>query len=203
MTQLAARVALLSAVLLASGCRYGASFDDCDVRSCRGPADCPTGMTCDPDSYCRVPGASAPCAFVIGDGRLPIDGPISGDAVDAIDASGPRCTGSATPCTQLADRTSCLEQIGCAWANPTCTVITNCGMFLTNQQCSAHPECVTDFATSTCVKRPSHCQGSTEPTCEDVAVCQFAGGCSGVVEACDRFGTAAGCDAQGGCAWGP
>jgi hypothetical protein len=101
----------------------------------------------------------------------------------------------------LTSNPSCLAQTGCGWVNPTCTVTTNCGMYTTNQMCMQHPECMTDFQTSTCVKRTSYCSGATEPQCESEAVCMFAGGCTGTADACGAFTAQGPCNAQAGCSW--
>jgi hypothetical protein len=187
-------VRLALACALAAGCTYGATFDDCQVRACRAPTDCPSGFTCDGDGFCRAPGATMSCAAVLGDANLGMDA--KGDA-----ANGPRCTGTATTCTALATNPTCVAQTGCGWVNPTCTVTTNCGMHMTNQACMTSPECMTDFQTSTCVKRPSYCSGATEAQCESKPVCLFAGGCTGTADACGAFTSQPSCNSQAGCSW--
>jgi hypothetical protein len=181
----------LVACLLAS-CTYGASFDDCRVSACQGPEDCPSGFTCDGEGFCRSSGATVACAVVLVDGGA--DAKL-GDGAQA------RCSGTATTCNTYTTMNACVPQTGCGWTAPTCTVTTNCAMYTTNQACTAAAECMTDFTTSTCVKKPSFCSGSTKPQCETTTKCAFGGGCIGTADACDAFTSQTACNAQSGCSW--
>jgi hypothetical protein len=178
--------------LFAASCSYGASFDDCRVSACHGPEDCPGGFTCDGDGFCRSPGATISCSVVLDGG---VDGKPGGDGAPA------RCNGAATTCPTFANMNACVAQFGCGWAATTCTVTTNCAQYMTNQQCTAHAECVTDFSTSTCVKKAGYCNGASKPQCEATANCAFGGGCGGTADACDAFQNMSTCAAQGGCSW--
>jgi hypothetical protein len=80
-------------------------------------------------------------------------------------------------------------------------VTTNCGMYTTNQACMGAPECMTDFSTSTCVKRPSYCSGNSKSQCETSSKCVYGGGCVGTADACMAFQNANACNAQSGCSW--
>ena len=184
-------VRLLAIAALAMGCTYGASFEDCQVRSCAGPSDCPSGFTCDGDGFCRAPGATIACSVVL-------DGGIDGKTGDGAPA---RCTGTATTCGTFTMMGACVAQTGCGYTATTCTVTTNCAMYTTNQACTNAPECMTDFTTSTCVKRPSYCSGNSEAQCETSSKCVFGGGCIGTADACDAFTNQNACNAQGGCSW--
>jgi hypothetical protein len=183
------KLALLA--LLAASCTYGASFDDCRVSACQGPQDCPSGFTCDGDGFCRAPGATISCAVVL-------DGGVDGKAGDGGQA---RCAGTATTCGTYTMMSACVAQTGCGFTAPTCTVTTNCSMYTTNTACMNAPECMTDFSTSTCVKRPSYCSGSTKSQCETSTKCAFGGGCIGTADACDAFTSQNACNAQSGCSW--
>ncbi len=184
------RLALLA--LVVTGCSYGASFDDCRVSACHGPEDCPSGFTCDGDGFCRAPGATISCAAVLDGG---VDSKPGGDGAPT------RCTGTVTACATFTSNPACVAQTGCGWTNPTCTVVTNCSMYTTNQACTNAPECMTDFSTSTCVKRPSYCSGSSKSQCEMDSKCVFGGGCLGTADACEAFTNQTACVAQGGCSW--
>jgi hypothetical protein len=186
-------VALALALVAASACSYGPAFEDCRIAVCRGPDDCPSGFTCDGAGYCRAPGATASCAAILVDGG--VDGKPPGDGTSA------RCTGAVVTCTTFTTNAACVTQTGCGWVAPTCTVTTNCGMYMTNLACMNAPECVTDFSTSTCVRRGNYCSGATRPACEDDPVCKFGGGCTGTADACAAFTSATACNAQMGCAW--
>ena len=183
------KLALLA--LLAASCTYGASFDDCRVSACQGPQDCPSGFTCDGDGFCRAPGATISCAVVL-------DGGVDGKAGDGGQA---RCAGTATTCGTYTMMSACVAQTGCGFTAPTRTVTTNCSMYTTNTACMNAPECMTDFSTSTCVKRPSYCSGSTKSQCETSTKCAFGGGCIGTADACDAFTSQNACNAQSGCSW--
>ena len=185
-------VVVVLAVSALAACSYGASFDDCRVSACQAASDCPSGFTCDGDGFCRAPGATSSCAAVLDGG---VDAKPTGDGTPA------RCTGTATACGTLTMMSACGAQTGCGWTAPTCTVTTNCGMYTTNQACMNAPECTTDFTTSTCVKRPSFCSGTSEAQCETSSKCVFGGGCVGTADACEAFTNQAACNAQGGCSW--
>jgi len=185
-------VKLVVAIALLASCTYGASFDDCRVSACQGPQDCPSDFTCDGDGFCRSAGATISCAVVLDGG---VDGKINGDGAQV------RCAGTATTCSTYMMINACTPQTGCGWTAPTCTVTTNCAMYMTNQACMNAPECVTDFTTSTCVKRATYCGGSSESQCEATAKCVFGGGCIGTADACDAFTNQNACNAQSGCSW--
>jgi hypothetical protein len=185
------KAALVAAAVLVTGCSYGASFDDCRVSACGGPDDCPSGFTCDGEGFCRAPGATISCAVVL-------DGGVDAKLGDGGQA---RCSGAATMCPTFAAMNACVAQTGCGWTTPTCTVITNCAMYTTNQACTNAPECMTDFTTSTCVRRPGYCTGNSEAQCEANAKCVYGGGCIGTANQCSEFTMQAGCNAQGGCSW--
>ena len=178
--------------LVASSCSYGASFEDCRVSACEGPQDCPSGFTCDGEGFCRSPGATIACGVVLDGG---VDAKLGGEAAPA------GCSGTVTACATYTMMNACVVQTGCGWTAPTCTVTTNCAMYTTNQACTNAPECMTDFSTSTCVKRPSYCSGATEPACETSPKCVFGGGCIGAADACDAFTNQSACNAQSGCSW--
>jgi hypothetical protein len=184
--------ALLAVLALASGCTYSASFDDCRVSACQGPQDCPGGFTCDGDGFCRSAGATISCAVVL-------DGGVDGKTGDGPTTA--RCEGTATTCTSYTMMNACVAQTGCGYTATTCTVTTNCAMYTTNQACTNAPECMTDFATSTCVKRPSFCSGASEAQCETSTKCVFGGGCVGTADTCDELSNQNACNAQSGCSW--
>lgn len=177
---------------LASGCTYGASFDDCRVSACQGPQDCPSGLTCDGEGFCRSPGATTACAAVLDGGA---DAKPTGDGAPA------RCEGTATTCSTYTAMNACVAQTGCGYTATTCTVTTNCAMYTTNQACTANPECATDFTTSMCVKKASYCSGTSKAQCETSSKCAFGGGCIGTADACDAFTNQTACNAQSGCSW--
>jgi len=185
-------VRALVLAVIASGCSYGASFDDCRVSACAGPQDCPSGFTCDGDGFCRSPGATISCAVVLDGGN--IDGK-TGDGGQA------RCAGTATTCNTYTMVNACTAQTGCGYTATTCTVTTNCSQYMTNQACTAVPECVTDIPTSTCVKRTSYCSGTSKSQCETSSKCVFGGGCIGTADTCDEFQNQSTCNAQSGCSW--
>jgi hypothetical protein len=187
------RAALALAAIAASGCSYAASFDDCAV-ACRAIGDCPSGLVCGPEGFCRVvDGAGGTCAEVRGDAGIPPpgDGP-----------PGNRCLGTPSACATFTGAAACGNQDGCTHATATCTLATNCSAIMTNLQCQDTPGCTTDFATSTCVKRANYCVGATKADCEDTESCAFAGGCGGTPAACAAFAASeAACRAQAGCTW--
>ena len=181
----------LLVLALVASCSYGASFDDCRVSACEGPQDCPSGFTCDGEGFCRAPGATISCATVLDGG---VDGKLVGDG-------SLRCAGTATTCPSYTMMPACTAQTGCGWTAPTCTVTTNCAMYTTNTACMNAPECMTDFSTSTCVKRTTYCSGNSEAQCEATAKCVYGGGCIGTANACPEFGSQTTCNAQSGCSW--
>ncbi len=188
--------ALVALVLttLGASCSYAPAFGDCEV-TCNAPDQCPSGFTCNQEGRCRAPATSGNCNDVLGDARR--------DSSDPDDDAPPNanCTGSVTACQDLTNSSTCGAQNGCGWSSPTCTVTTNCAMYTTNQACTNAPECMTDFTTSTCVKDPSFCNGTTEPQCETSAKCLFTNGCSGAAATCDVFTEEVACDEQFGCSW--
>jgi hypothetical protein len=185
-------------VVLAAACRYDATFDDCQVSACRGEDECPSGFDCDEQGFCRAPGATASCAAVLDAADQPLpDAEVPGD--DAPDGEG-SCTGTPTGCAAFTSSTSCLDQAGCGWTTPSCTVTTDCGAIETNQECMEHDECFTNFETIACEPVPGYCTGATEAACEDDPVCAFSGGCTGAATGCAGLDEPA-CEAQHGCAW--
>jgi len=117
------------AVILAliAGCSYRASFNDCDVRLCQGPIDCPDDFTCGPEGFCRASGVSDSCAAVR-DARdsedastTPVDAPTVVDAKpDAPPTGNPEYYG----CFAVADGAYNCTEI-CASQSLTCS--TGCG----------------------------------------------------------------------------
>jgi hypothetical protein len=57
--ELMTRVTVLLLALIASGCTYGVSFEDCQL-TCMAAADCPDGFDCR-DNLCRAGGAMGAC----------------------------------------------------------------------------------------------------------------------------------------------
>ncbi|MFN0248226.1 MAG: hypothetical protein ACKV2T_15145 [Kofleriaceae bacterium] len=186
-------VKVLAIITTLAACTYSPNLGDCRVATCESAADCPEGFTCSLQ-YCRAPGATLPCEQVLVDARQS-DAPLGSDGTSGT------CVGTASACPTYQALQTCNMQSGCTWVAPSCTVTTNCSMYMTNTACMQHDECRTDFMTSTCVKNTSYCSGSTEPTCEDVPECVFAGGCGGTADPCNAFTSEAACGTQMGCSW--
>lgn len=181
---------------LIAGCSYSASFNDCDVRLCQGPTDCPDAFTCDGDGFCRAPGATQSCAAVLGDANKGTDAP-TGSA---------QCTGTAVTCPTFTGDAACLAQEGCGWVTPTCKVIVDCEAVPTSTQCENTPGCAIDFtgAGGTWCKpyAPFCSSGATsKAACEMKSECKYEGGCIGVADGCGAFTRDSTCNAQSGCSW--
>jgi hypothetical protein len=190
------RSVLAGVLALVGACTYSPNFGDCRVASCESAGDCPSGFTCDPDHFCRAPNQTTPCDQVL------VDAMQSETDGSTIDGRANTCSGTPMTCGGYTALQTCNTQSGCTWVAPTCTVTTNCSQYTTNQACTSHPECFTDFANfSMCAKDTTYCVGATESACEARSVCQYAGGCGGTADACSAFTSSSACGAQMGCTW--
>ena len=176
-------------LLLAVGCSYRTAFDDCAV-TCRSPSECPSGLSCGDEGFCRVAGTSGSCANIIGDARGDDDAPASS-----------RCIGTATACEMIGNATGCGNQTGCSYEAPSCTMTLDCTELLPSTECDGTPGCHTDVVAPYCKPIDNYCNGSTQPTCTEKQNCAFAGGCTGVARACSSRTTATECRAHAGCNW--
>ena len=184
-------VAALAAVV-AAGCSYGASFEDCQV-ACRAADQCPAGYTCGPEGLCRGPGTSQMCASVLGDAALARDAP----------PNGPGCNGTAAACTALVAMGPCNDQDGCGWTAPVCRNVRDCSIHQMSTQCDADPACFVSVIAPYCQPRSSWCppNSSTPAQCMAQQYCMPDGGCQGTAALCHAYHDATTCAGQAGCTW--
>jgi len=77
---------LLLLAMLLGACTYDTHFEDCTVR-CTTDMECPEGLACEVEGYCRAPGAAGTCTAVL--------------------ETPPSCAGLAATCGSNADEDCC------------------------------------------------------------------------------------------------